>query len=213
MIRVLVVDDHAVVRRGLKQILNEEKDIVAVGEAADGMGALAALAAARWDVVVLDLSLPDHNGLEVLGEIRKRWRNLPVLILSMHPEDQLAVRALRAGASGYITKETAPEELVKAIRWVVAGRRYISATLAEHLASSLEAGSQGLPHETLSDREFAVFLKLAEGRRLKEIAGELALSIKTVSTYRTRILEKMGFESNAQLTLYAASHRLISPSS
>ena len=213
MIRVLVADDHAVVRRGLKQILNEEKDIAAVGEAADGMGALAALSAARWDVVVLDLSLPDHNGLEVLAEIRKRWRNLPVLILSMHPEDQLAVRALRAGAAGYITKETAPEELVKAIRWVVAGRRYVSPTLAEHLALSLDPGSQAVPHESLSDREFAVFLKLAEGRRLKEIAGELGLSIKTVSTYRTRILEKMGFESNAQLTLYAASHRLISPSS
>jgi DNA-binding NarL/FixJ family response regulator len=207
--RVLVVDDHAIVRRGLRQILAEAKGIDAVSEANDAASAIAAVEKGSFDVVVLDVSLPDRSGIEVLAEIRARRPRLPVLILSVHPEDQLAVRALRAGASGYISKESAPEELVTALRRVTSGHRYVSPSLAEKLADGLHPEAAGPLHGRLSDREFAVFLNLAQGKRLKEIAGELGLSIKTVSTYRTRILGKLGFESNAQLTLYAAREGLI----
>ena len=211
--RILVVDDHAVVRRGLRQILTEAKDVAAVSEAQDGASAIDAIGRHRFDAVVLDVSLPDRNGIEVLGQIRTLRPKLPVLMLSVHPEDQLAVRALKAGAAGYISKESAPEELMTAIRRVTSGHRYVSASLGEKLADGLQTAAApaaaAAPHASLTDREFTIFLKLASGSRLKQIAADLGLSIKTVSTHRQHLLAKMGFETNAQLTLYAAREGLI----
>ncbi len=208
MIRLLVVDDHAVVRHGLRQILEAQSDIRVEAEAKDGDEALAALLARPVDAVILDIGLPGRNGLEVLGEIRRVRPGLPVLVLSMYPEDQLALRMLKAGAAGYLMKETVPDELVSAVRRVLRGRRYVSETLAEMLAAG--AGTDpGPDHERLSDREFDVFLRLAAGERPKEIGAALGLSVKTVSTHRSRILEKLGLRTNADLTLYAASHGLL----
>jgi two-component system, NarL family, invasion response regulator UvrY len=211
MTRVLVVDDHAVVRRGLVEILQEQSGPMRVVEASTAAAALAAakLAVAKrkpFDVVVLDLTLPDRNGLEVLADLRRLCPGLPVLLLSMHPEDQFAVRAMKAGAAGYITKESASTELIHAVRRVIGGEGYVSAALGRRLAGS---SASGAPHERLSARELAVFVRLAEGRRLKDIAGELTLSVKTVSTYRRRVLEKLGARTNAQLTLHALDAGLI----
>jgi DNA-binding NarL/FixJ family response regulator len=208
VIKVLIVDDHAVVRQGLKQIITDVPDMTVVGEATDGVEALGKVQTEECDVLVLDISLPDRNGLDILKDVRVVRPKLPVLILSMHAEEQFAVRLLRAGASGYLNKESAPEELVKAIYKVVEGGKYISPALAERLAFEIEGEVNKLPHETLSDREFQVMGLLAAGKTVKEIAESLSLSAKTVSTYRTRILTKMNLKTNADLIHYAIQNGL-----
>src|SRR5436305_179073 len=207
--RILIADDHAVVRRGLKQILADEFKQAHFGEAANAREALDRLRKENWDAVVLDITMPGRSGLEALKEIREEKPKLPVLVLSMHPEDQFAVRVLKSGASGYMTKESAPEELVGAIKKVLAGGRYVSAALAEKLATYLSTDTQKSPQELLSDREFQVLRLIASGKIVSEIAKELSLSVKTISTYRTRILEKMGLRNNAELMHYAMQHQLV----
>lgn len=210
MIRILIVDDHAVVRKGIKQILEAEPDLKVEGEADSGRKAIEMIQKGEWDLLVLDVSLPDLSGLEVLKEAKRISSKLPALILSMHPEEELAIRSLRAGAQGYLAKETAPEELIKAVRKILGGGQYISPATAERLADEVRRKDQGRPaHERLSDREFDVFRFIAQGKSVSEIAKQLCLSVKTVSTYRTRILEKMGLKTNADLIRYALTHRLI----
>ncbi len=209
MINILIVDDHAVVRAGLRQIISGVSDMTVADEAAGGMEALAKIRKKRYSMVVLDISMPDKSGLDVLKEIRNRYPKLPVLILSMHPEDQYALRSLRAGASGYMTKDRAPEELVTAIRTVAAGRKYISSDLAERLAFNLDAYVKKEPYEILSDREYQVLCMIASGKTVSEIAAQRSLSVKTISTYRSRILKKMQLKHNAELTNYAIRHHLI----
>jgi DNA-binding NarL/FixJ family response regulator len=209
MIRLAIADDHAIVRRGMRQIVSEARDIEVVGEAADG-GELAALLRTReCDVLLLDIAMPGRNGIEILKSLRERHPRLRVLVLSMYGEEQYGVRALRAGAAGYLTKASAPEKLLEAIRQVAAGRRYITPRLAECLAERLAEPEAGLPHERLSDREFETLRLLASGRKLSEVATELALSPKTVSVYRARVLEKLGLRTNAELARYALEHRLL----
>ncbi len=208
ILRVLIGDDHAVVRRGLKTILEEAPDIRVEGEAADAHEAVDKARKQPWDLVILDMSMPGKGGLEVLKEIKAEKPRLPVLMLSVHPEDQYAVRALKAGASGYLTKEMAPEQLVQAVRRVASGRKYVSASLAEKLAYDLESPTDRLPHELLSDREYQVLCLIASGKTATEISRQLALSVKTVSTYRRRLLDKMRLKNNAELTRYAISHGL-----
>jgi len=208
-LRILITDDHAVVRQGLKQILAEEFKRAEFGEAANGQEALDRIWKESWDVVMLDLTMPGRSGLEVLKEIKKSRPKLPVLVLSMHPEDQFAVRLLKLGAAGYMTKESAPNELVGAVKKVIAGGRYVSAALGEKLASYLAIDVQTPPHERLSDREFVVLRHIASGKTPTTIARELTLSVKTISTYRTRILEKMDMSNNAELTHYAIQNHLV----
>ncbi len=209
MIRILVTDDHAIVRKGLKQILSDVRDMAVLGEAATGQEAFQKLRRGAFDVVLLDISLPGQNGLEVLKDMQREWPRLPVLILSMHAEEQYAVRAFKAGAAGYLTKASAPEELIGAIRKVASGGRYVTAALAERLAFALREDPGRPPHEALSDREYQVLLMLAGGKTVTEIAGELCLSVKTVSTYRGRIMEKLQMKNNAQLILYAVRQGLV----
>ena len=209
MIRVLIADDHAVVRQGLKQILGDTPEMVVAGEATNGQEVLDKVRAETWDVVVLDISMPDRSGLDILKQLRSERPKLPVLVLSMHSEDQYAMRVLKAGASGYLTKDSAPDELVKAIRKVVSGGRYVSSFLAEKLAFEIGTDSSRLPHETLSDREFQVLRLIAAGKSVTEIATELYLSVKTVSTYRARVLQKMNLGTNAELMHYAMQNHLI----
>lgn len=207
--KILLADDHAVVRHGLKQILAEKFKRAAFGEARNAQEALDLVWKESWDVVVLDITMPGRSGLEVLREIKKSRPKLPVLVLSMHPENQFAVRVLKRGAAGYMTKESAPEELVGAIQKVVAGGRYVSNALAERLAIYLAVDTQKPAQELLSDREFQVLQLIASGKIVSEIAQELSLSVKTISTYRTRILEKMGLRNNAELMHYAMQHQLV----
>jgi DNA-binding NarL/FixJ family response regulator len=207
--RVLIADDHAIVRRGLKLILSEEFSRVVFGEARNGQEVLDQVWKEDWDIVVLDITMPGRSGLEVLKELKQLRPKLPVLILSMHSEDQFGMRVLKAGAAGYMTKENVPEELVKAIKKVIAGGKYISAGLAEQLAFNLDQDMGRPLHEKLSDREYQVMCKIASGQTVKEIAVELALSMKTISTYRTRILEKMKMKSSAELTHYAVKNKLV----
>ncbi len=207
--KVLIADDHAIVRRGLKLILSEEFDRIIFGEARTGQEVLDLVWKQDWDIVVLDITMPGRSGLEVLKELKQLRPKLPVLILSMHSEDQFGMRVLKAGAAGYMTKENVPEELVKAIKKVLAGGKYISPGLAEQLAFNLEEDTGRPPHEKLSDREYQVMCMIASGRTVKEIADELALSIKTISTYRTRILEKLKMKSSAELTYYAVKNKLV----
>ncbi|MBC8096622.1 MAG: response regulator transcription factor [Akkermansiaceae bacterium] len=208
--KILLTDDHAVVRHGLKQILADEFKKATFGEARNAQEALTKIWNESWDVVVLDITMPGRSGLEVLREIKKSKPKLPVLVLSMHPEGQFAVRVLKRGASGYMTKESAPEELVGAIKKVMAGGRYVSNSLAEKLATYLSGGDgQKPPQEKLSDREFQVLRLIASGKIVSEIAKELSLSVKTISTYRSRILEKMGMKNNAELMHYAMQHQLV----
>jgi two-component system invasion response regulator UvrY len=207
--RILLTDDHAVVRHGLKQILADEFKRATFGEARNAQEALDLVWKENWDVVVLDITMPGRSGLEVLREIRKTRPKLPVLVLSMHPENQFAVRVLKRGASGYMTKESAADELVGAIKKVLTGGRYVSTSLAEKLATYLASDAQKPPQELLSDREFQVLRLIASGKIVSEIAQELSLSVKTISTYRTRILEKMGLRNNAELMHYAMEHRLV----
>ena len=209
MIRVLVADDHAVVRRGVIQILAEEPDLVVAGEASTGRETLQAVQESRFDIVVLDMALPDGTGLEVLAQLHSLKPELRVLFLSVYPEEQYAVRALKSGAAGYLTKESAPAELVTAIRTIAQGRKYVTQTLAERLATLLEPAAARLPHESLSDREYQVMCLLGVGKTISEIAGELALSVKTVSTYRVRILEKLNLSNTAEIVRYAIQRGLI----
>lgn len=209
MIRILVADDHAVVRQGVKQILADVRDMLVKDEAQNGTETIDKVMKYEYDVVLLDISMPGRSGLEILEEIKAQKPKLAVLILSMHPEEQYAVRALRAGASGYLTKASAPQELIGAIRKVAGGGKYVTTSLAEKLAGELEVDPQRLPHERLSNREYQVMLMLAQGRSVSDIAEELYLSVKTISTYRTRVLDKMGMRKNAELTLYAVHNNLI----
>jgi two-component system invasion response regulator UvrY len=206
---ILVADDHAVVRRGLIQLLTDGLPHARFGEAGTAAEAVAAARAGEWDLLVLDISLPGRSGLDALKDVKSARPKLPVLILSMHPEEQFAVRALRAGAAGYLTKQTAPEELLAAVRKVLRGGRYVSASLAERLASEIGGEGGKEPHETLSDREFQVLRLIASGLTLTAIAAKLSISVQTVSTYRARLLEKMGMATNADLTKYAHLHGLI----
>lgn len=210
--KILLADDHAVVRHGLKQILADDFKRAEFGEARNAQEALDLVWKEHWDVVILDITMPGRSGLEVLREIKRSQPRLPVLVLSMHPENQFAVRVLKRGAAGYMTKESAPEELVGAIKKVLAGGRYVSTSLAEKLATYVSTDSQKPAQELLSDREFQVLRLIASGKIVSEIAKELSLSVKTISTYRTRILEKMGLRNNAELMHYAMQHQLIEPS-
>ena len=209
MIKVLIADDHAVVRHGLRQILSEIPELSVVGEAENGQDALNQVRAEPWDVLVLDMSMPGRGGLDILKDVRRERPATRVLVLSMHPEDQFAMRMLKAGAAGYLTKETASEELVKAVRKVLTGGKYISATLAEKLAFDLDRDNDRPLHEKLSDREFQVIRRLAAGQTVQQIADELMLSPKTISTYRARVLEKLELKSNAELIHYAIGNKLI----
>ena len=208
-IRLLIGDDHAVVRKGMKQILAETKDIVVADEAGNGREVLEKVQKNDFDMVLLDISMPGRDGLEVLKELKSLRPKLPVLMLSMYPEEQYAVRSLRSGASGYLTKDSAPDELISAIRKVSSGGKYVSASLAEKLAHKLGADVEKPLHETLSDREYQVMCMIASGKAVKEIGEELSLSVKTVSTYRSRILLKMRLKGNAELTRYAIDNRLV----
>jgi two-component system invasion response regulator UvrY len=209
MINVMIVDDHLIVREGLKQIITESSDIKVVDEASNGTEALAKVRHANCDVLLLDISMPGRSGLEILKDLKHEAPSLSVLILTMHPEEQYAVRVLKAGASGYLTKESAPDELIEAIRKVSKGGKYISSTLAEKLAFDLEIDTGRPPHETLSDREFQVLRMIASGKTVTEIADEMVLSVKTISTYRSRILEKMRMKTNAELTYYSIKNQLV----
>ena len=206
--KFLIVDDHAIVRRGLRQILDEEYPRSEFGEAHDAGQALDLVARRKWDLMLLDITMPGRSGLDLLQDLRRARTVFPVLVLSMHSEDEFAVRVLRAGAAGYLNKETAPDELVNAVKTVMRGAKYISPSLAEKLATELGREVPRPRHEQLSDREFEVLRQLASGRLLKEIAADLSLSSKTVSTYRTRILQKMRLRSNADLVRYALHHGL-----
>jgi len=208
MLRVLLVDDHAVVRRGVRAILDDHMPMLAIVEAANGNEALALLVE-KFDAVVLDLSMPGRDGFDLLTEIKHRHPKLPVLIMSLHGEEQFALRALRAGAAGYLTKSAAPEQLVAAVTKVLRGGRYISDALAERLAADVGGAVPASLHERLSDREFDVMRGIASGRSVSEIAAQMHLSVKTVSTYRTRLLDKMGMSSNAELTRYALEAGLV----
>lgn len=207
--KILIADDHVIVREGLKQIVAETSDMVVADEAGSGHEVLNKVLKNDYDVVVLDITMPGMNGVDILNHLKNQRPELPVLILSMHPEEQYAVRVLRAGASGYLTKESAPDELIAAIRKVSAGKKYVSSSLAEKLAFELETDTEKPLHETLSDREYQVMCMIASGKTVKEIAEELFLSVKTISTYRARILEKMKMKNNAELTYYAIKHGLV----
>jgi DNA-binding NarL/FixJ family response regulator len=209
MIRIAIVDDHAIVRAGLRQFFADQPDFAVVAEAANGRDALAIVRAGEIDVMVLDISMPEQNGVDTLAAIKLRAPELPVLILSGFPEAHYATTLLRQGASGYLNKDCDPEEIVKAIRTVFRGRKYISAGLAERLAEGLVAGGDKPLHEQLSERELQVFLRLAQGQTIGHLADDLSLSVKTVSTYRSRVMDKMGLESNSDLTYYALKNGLI----
>ena len=206
LIRVLIVDDHAIVRQGLKSILSDTDDLVVAAEADCSGRALQQIREGEFDVVLMDVNMPDRNGIDTLKLIRKEAPRLPVLMLSMHAEDQYAIRALRAGAAGYLSKQSAPELLVSAIRQVASGKKYVSATLAEQLAEAITEDDRP-PHERLSDREFQTLVMIASGKTLTQIGEELNLSVKTVSVYRARLLEKMKLKNNAELTHYGLDSR------
>ncbi len=206
--KILLVDDHAVVRKGLRHILADGLRRAQFGEARNAHEALNRVWKDKWDIVVLDITMPGRSGLDVLLEIKRSNPRLPVLVLSMHPEDQFAVRVLKAGASGYMNKESAPEELIGAIQKIVAGGHYVSPALAEKMARYLTGDSKTPPHERLSDREFLVMRLIATGKTVREIAEQNSLSVKTVRTYRQRILDKMGVHRDAELTRYAIEHQL-----
>jgi len=209
VIKILIADDHAIVRHGLKQLVDAELGMTTAGEAQNGNEVLEMVRSTPVDVVLLDITMPGRNGLETLKELKRQYPNISVIVLSMHPKDQYAVRVLRAGASGYITKESAPEELIHAIKKAHAGEKFISPEIAELLAEYLERGATGEPHRILSDREFEVFKKLAEGKTVTQIAKELFLSVKTVSTYRTRVIEKTGLASNDAIVQYCRDHKIV----
>jgi two-component system, NarL family, invasion response regulator UvrY len=209
MNRILIADDHAIVRRGLRQLLMEQYPTAIIGEAGDVETLVAAVIGNEWDVVICDMSMPGRSGLDALSQLKQIAPKLPVLIMSMYPEDQYALRVLKAGASGYLGKETIHDDIVKAIETVRMGKKYITAAIAEKLADALEGSTEKKPHELLSDREFDVFKLLATGKSVSDIAEQLSLSPTTVSTYRSRIIDKMCMRSNAELTRYAIEMHLI----
>lgn len=206
--KVLIADDHAVVRRGVRQILSDAFKTLLIGEAQNSQEILNLVREQDWDIAVVDISMPGRNGLEALKELKQIRPKLPVLILTTHSEEQYAIRVLKAGAAGYMTKESAPERLIEAIRKVIKGGKYISSSVAEILAVNVGTDAEKQPHENLSDREYQVLYLIASGKTVGEIADELSLSVKTISTYRARILEKMGMKTNAQLTHYVISNNL-----
>ena len=208
-IRVLIADDHAIIRQGLKQILSDTEDLEVTGEADGGVPAVQMIREHQYDVVLMDVSMPDRNGIDSLKLIRKENPRLPVLMLSMHPEEQYAIRALRAGAAGYLSKQGAPEQLVTAIRQVAAGKKFVSAAVAEELANAIGEDFDKPPHEKLSDREYQTLCMISSGKTLTQIAEQLNLSVKTVSVYRARLLEKMKLRNNAELTHYGLKHGLV----
>lgn len=209
MLRILVADDHAVVREGLKQILSGMVGVTVSGEASDGVQALDQARKGDYDLVLLDIAMPGMSGLDVLKQLKSEKPDLPILMLSMYPEEQYAIRTLKAGASGYLAKESAPEELVAAVRKVCQGGKYVTSSLAEKLATYLKSDMERPPHERLSDREYQVVLMIASGKPVSEIANELSLSVKTISTNRSRALEKMGMKNNAEITHYAIKNGLV----
>jgi len=209
LVKILVIDDHEVVRRGVKQILEETFAHVEVGEADTSRKGIAAAQQEPWDLAIVDISLPDQSGLELLCELHSTTPRLPLVVLSLHPEEQYAVRAFRAGAMAYLTKQTAPEELARAVKQVLTGRRYVTASLGERMAGSLSKNSTGPAHPTLSERELEVLVLLAQGRSVKHIAQSLTLSIKTVSTYRARLQDKLQLTTTAELIRYALDHHLV----
>ncbi|WP_151636397.1 response regulator [Noviherbaspirillum aerium] len=209
-IRIIIADDHAIVREGLKQILADSADMVVSGDAENGADAIKLARKDEADVLLLDISMPDRSGIEVLKQIKKEVPKLAVLMLSMHREDQYAIRSLKAGAAGYLNKQSAPAELVDAIRQVACGRKYISAALAQELANQVGDENRAVPpHETLSDREYQTLIMIASGKTVSDIAGELSLSVKTISMYRSRLLQKMKLRHNAELTHYAIKNQLV----
>ena len=209
MINVLIADDHTLIRKGLKQILDDTADMRVTGEAETGMQAIQMAQKAPFDMILLDISLPDKNGIDVLKQLKLINPDVPVLMLSMHAEDQYAVRSMKAGAAGYLNKQSAPSQLVNAIRTVASGKKYISGELAEQLANGLSQGYQELRHQTLSDREYQTLCLMASGKKLSEMAKIMSLSAKTVSVYRARLLEKMNLKTNAEAIHYAISNHLI----
>jgi two-component system, NarL family, invasion response regulator UvrY len=208
-VKILIADDHPIVRAGIKQILADTPDMVAADEAGSGQEVLNLIQKKDYDLILLDISMPGRSGLEILKDLKKEKPKIPVLILSIYPEEQYAIRALRAGASGYLTKSSAPNELVLAIRKISGGSRYITVALAEKLASYFDTDLRKPLHETLSDREYQVMLMIAAGKTVTEIAGELCLSVKTISTYRTHILEKMHLKNNSEIARYALQNSLL----
>ena len=209
MLRILIADDHSVVRKGLRQILLEGFPTAHIEEVGDAEDMIRHVINTEWDVVISDLSMPGRSGLEALQQIKQIQPKLPVLILSIHPEEQYAIRVLKSGAAGYLSKDLAPEELVNAVQRVMLGKKYITASVAEKLASVFDQDNNKAPHESLSDREFSVLKMLAKGKSVSEIAELLFLSVTTVSTYRARIMAKMNMKSNADLTLYSIEHKLM----
>jgi len=209
MYRVLVADDHGVVRRGISQILEETSEFRVTTEATNAEELLELVGKGKWDALILDLNMPGRGGLDVLKDIHRRLPRLPILVLSMHDEKQFAPRVIKAGASGYMNKESAPNELLKALRKIITGGKYISEAVAETLASDLQHSQPGPPHVSLSDREFEVFRLIASGKSVSQIAVQISLSVKTVSTYRQRLMEKMGMKTNAELTRYAIKNNLV----
>jgi len=208
-INILIADDHPIVREGFKQVLSETTDMVVAGEASNGQEVLNLVRKNKYNVILLDISMPGRSGLEILKELRSEHPKLPILIVSIYPEEQYAVRAFRAGASGYLTKASAPHELIEAIRKVSKGGRYVSSSLAEELTYYLDVDATRAPHEILSDREYQVMLLIASGKTVSGIAEDLCLSVKTISTYRTHILKKMNLKNNAEITLYAVQNKLV----
>jgi DNA-binding NarL/FixJ family response regulator len=209
MIRIFITDDHSLIREGLKKIINDEKDISIIGEAGNAKDTMSFVLSKNIDILILDLNLPDKNGLDLLKELKSLKPELKILILSMHPEDRFAMRVLRAGAAGYITKESVGEELVRAIRKVYNGGKYVSESLAEMLAFEIQGGGDKPIHEVLSDREFQVLQMIASGKTLAEISEALSLAVTTISTYRARVLEKLNLHSNAELIHYAITNKLL----
>ena len=209
MLRFLIADDHEIVRRGVKQILSEEFSFAVIEEAGDTQSLITKALEGEWNIVISDLAMPGGGGLEALRKIREKVPHLPVLILSIYPADQYAIRVIKAGAAGYMNKDTAPDELVKAVEQILSGKKYISEQVAEQLSMSLNLPSDIPFHELLSEREFEVFKMLATGQSITEIASLLQVSATTISTYRSRILTKMNIKTNAQITQYAVEHKLI----
>jgi len=209
MIKVLIADDHALIRKGLKQLLDDTEELRVTGEAESGNEAFRMAQTGEFDVVLLDISMPDKHGIDVLKQIKDSQPQLPVLMLSMHPEEQYALRSMKAGAAGYLNKQSAPAQLVTAIRQVAKGKKYISSELAEQLAEGLSQGYQELLHQTLSNREYQTLCLMAQGKKLSEMADIMSLSPKTISVYRSRLLEKMKLKTNAEAIHYAINNHLI----
>ncbi len=209
MIKILIADDHTIVREGLKQIIVNTAGMVVTGEAANGQETLDLIRKNNFDVILLDIAMPEKDGLAILKQLKREKIELPVLVLSMHPEEQYAVRVLKMGAAGYLTKASASDELIKAIRKISTGKKYISDSLAEKLALDLDIDTEKLPHEYLSDREFQVLCMIASGKTVTNIAEELSLSVNTISTYRVRVLDKLKMTSNSELTRYAIKNQLV----